>query len=233
MEKQYTKNYISTKKENEELFFELNFKINTYYDSNNIIKLEIRVTVKYLYLLKNDRFIDISSCDNKKEDIWLLDAHRAFKSASLCSSVMIAPSYRSYGIGSFMLNEIMKIANSYVPDYSLKGTLSSVDEGLDNKDRRNNLYKNIGFNMHDHYFNIEHISNLNLTREYNYIETLNISHILNELNAKNCKIKKLESELNHLKSSYKKIEKSFNSLKKIIKYSLIIFVLFFNFIYLK
>lgn len=210
MEKQYTNNYISTKKENEKLFFELNFKINTYYDSNSIIKLEIRVVVKYLYLLKNDRFIDIFSCDNKKEDEWLFKAERCFKSASLCSSVMIAPSYRSYGIGSFMLNEIMKIANNYVPDYSLKGTLSPADEGTDNKDRRNNLYKNIGFNMHEHDFNIEHISNLNLTREYNYIEILNISHILNELNKKNNEIKILELKLNHSKSAHKKIEKSFN-----------------------
>lgn len=206
--KEYTKNYISTKKEDEKLFFELNFKVSVYYDSNSIIKLEIRVIIKYLYLLKKDTFIDIFSCDNKKEDIWLFDAHRAFKSASLCDSVMIATSYRSYGIGSFILNEVMKIANNYVPDYSLKGTLSLVDEELDNKDRRNNLYKNIGFNIREHDFHIEHISNLNLDREYNYIKIVNMSHILNELNNKNHEIKTLKLELNNIKSIHKKMKKN-------------------------
>ena len=45
---------------------------------------------------------------------------------------MIQIQYRSYGVGTFVLNEIIKIANKYTPDASLSGFLSPVDEGEDN-----------------------------------------------------------------------------------------------------
>lgn len=63
------------------------------------------------------------------------------KSCTLKDSILIADEYRSYGIGSFLLNKILSEAVKYVPDYSLTASLSVADDREEeNRLRRNTLY---------------------------------------------------------------------------------------------
>ena len=88
---------------------------------------------------------------------------------------MIEPDFTSFGIGSFLLNEMLTEAIKHIPNYSLRATLSINDERNGNKERRDSLYRNIGFNISEDEINIDKISNLNLDRKFDYIKEIDIS----------------------------------------------------------
>ena len=53
--------------------------------------------------------------------------------------------------------------------------MSINDERNGNKERRDSLYRNIGFNISEDEINIDKISNLNLDRKFDYIKEIDIS----------------------------------------------------------
>lgn len=216
----FTKLYVSNKKNNEKLYFTIDYeiRINRYHDGQ--ITTTIILYIHYLYLEQNLRTRKIEPKYNK----WEFSSTSYNQSCNLHSSVMIHSQYRSYGIGTFVLNEIIKIANEYTPNASLSGFLSPVDEGEDNLQRRNSLYRNIGFRIEPNRFYIEKISDLNLDRKFEYVQPLNVSNIFDLLyNLQDEKIN-LEYNLKNRTHSYENIAKEKKKCYKIRNY-LIYFII--------
>ena len=103
----FTKLYVSNKKNNEKLYFAIDYeiRINRYHDEQTTTS--IILYIHYLYLEKNLRTRKIEP----RYDKWEFSSTSYNQSCDLHSSVMIQIQYRSYGIGTFVLNEIIKIAN--------------------------------------------------------------------------------------------------------------------------
>ncbi len=210
----FTKLYVSNKKNNEKLYFTIDYEItiNRYHDGQ--ITSSIILYIHYLYLEQNFRIRKIEPKYNK----WEFSSTSYNQSCNLHSSVMIHIQYRSYGIGTFVLNEIIKIANEYTPNASLSGFLSPVDEGEDNVQRRNSLYRNIGFKIEPYKFYIEKISDLNLNRKLEYIKTLNYSNIFDLLSTLQNEKINLEYNLKDKTNTNQEIYKEKNKCYKIRKY---------------
>lgn len=223
----FTKLYVSNKKNNEKLYFTIDYeiRINKYHDEQTTTSIILYIS--YLYLEKNLRIKKIEARLNK----WEFSSSSYTQSCNLHSSVMIY--IKSYGIGTFVLNEIIKIANEYTPNASLEGFLSPVDEEEDNKERRNSLYGNIGFRIEPNRFYIEKISHLKLDRKLEYIQTLNYSNIFDLLcNLQDEKIN-LEYDLKNRTTSYQEVYKEKNKCHKKVKYVMlfITFLLIFGTFY--
>ena len=171
----FTKLYVSNKNSNQKLYFAIDYEIRISKYNNEQTTTSIILYISYLYLEKDFCLRKAEARPNK----WEFSSSSNNKSCSLHSSVMI--NIKSYGVGTFVLNEIIKIANEYTPNASLEGFLSTVDEGEDNVQRRDSLYRNIGFNIEPNRFYIEKISDLILDRKLEYIQTLNYSNIFDLL----------------------------------------------------
>ncbi len=217
----FTKLYVSNKKNNEKLYFAIDYEIRIDKYHNEQTTTSIILYIHYLYLEQNFRIKKIELTYNK----WEFSSTSYNQSCNLHSSVMISTEYRSYGIGTFVLNEIIKIANKYTPSASLSGFLSPVDEGEDNKERRNSLYRNIGFIIEHDRFYIEKISDLHLDRKLEYIQTLNYSNMFDLLSTLQDKKINLEYDLKNRTTMYKEIYKEKNKYHKKVKYA-IIFIIF-------
>ncbi len=92
-------------------------------------------------------------------------------------SIEIANGLKSFGIGSFIFHSVLNVFIEYFPKASLCLSLSPVDElDEDNKIRRNRMYEKIELikNKGGTKYSIEHIENLNLKKEFNYIVEINI-----------------------------------------------------------
>lgn len=171
----FTKLYVSNKNSNQKLYFAIDYEIRIIKYNNEQTTTSIILYISYLYLEKDFCLRKAEARPNK----WEFSSSSNNKSCSLHSSVMI--NIKSYGVGTFVLNEIIKIANEYTPNASLEGFLSPGDEGEDNVQRRDSLYRNIGFNIEPNRFYIEKISDLILDRKLEYIQTLNYSNIFDLL----------------------------------------------------
>jgi hypothetical protein len=180
--------------------------------------------ISYLYLEKDFCLRKAEARPNK----WEFSSSSNNKSCSLHSSVMI--NIKSYGVGTFVLNEIIKIANEYTPNASLEGFLSPVDEGEDNVQRRDSLYRNIGFNIEPNRFYIEKISDLILDRKLEYIQTLNYSNIFDLLCTLQDEKVNLERDLKNKKIMYQELYKEKNKCNKKIKYIIVSFIILFSII---
>jgi len=136
--------------------------------------LNISLEIEYLFLIdmtgkckKHNSF--------KRGDSWSLET----KSDDYCRftrDIMIQEQYRSYGIGRLAINKMLCIAQEYVSECSLKGTLSSVypDASKENYGRRENLYKNIGFIIEEGSFHIERIGDLKIKQNIDGIEKVDL-----------------------------------------------------------
>lgn len=218
----FSKFYVSTKKENIKVYFQIDYEVRIYKLLNENTSISMRLKISYISLDKNKSFQN-NECD--RTNTWEFKTNVYNKSCDFCSSVRIHSEYRSFGIGSFVLNEIIKIANKYTPSASLSGFLSPVDEGEDNKERRNSLYRNIGFIIEHDRFYIEKISDLHLDRKLEYIQTLNYSNMFDLLSTLQDKKINLEYDLKNRTTMYKEIYKEKNKYHKKVKYA-IIFIIF-------
>lgn len=179
--KQYTKFFVSNKKRKQKLYFSIDYKIDVFEDSDKKVNFSIDANLSYLLLVKNNKCFKTQRISDK----WDLISIPFSKSCSLRDCVLIQPGFRSFGIGSFLLNEILSIANEFIPDYSLRAGLSYEDEKeYENHLRRDTLYKNLGFNFEEKEVSnndktvikkeiyIDKLSNLNLNRDFDYIEEI-------------------------------------------------------------
>ena len=220
----FTKLYVSNKNSNQKLYFAIDYEIRIIKYNNEQTTTSIILYISYLYLEKDFCLRKAEARPNK----WEFSSSSNNKSCSLHSSVMI--NIKSYGVGTFVLNEIIKIANEYTPNASLEGFLSPVDEGEDNVQRRDSLYRNIGFKIDPYKFYIEKISDLNLDRKLEYIQTLNYSNIFDLLCTLQDEKVNLERDLKNKKIMYQELYKEKNKCNKKIKYIIVSFIILFSII---
>ncbi len=220
----FTKLYVSNKNSNQKLYFAIDYEIRISKYNNEQTTTSIILYISYLYLEKDFCLRKAEARPNK----WEFSSSSNNKSCSLHSSVMI--NIKSYGVGTFVLNEIIKIANEYTPNASLEGFLSPVDEGEDNIQRRDSLYRNIGFNIEPNRFYIEKISDLILDRKLEYIQTLNYSNIFDLLCTLQDEKVNLERDLKNKKIMYQELYKEKNKCNKKIKYIIVSFIILFSII---
>ena len=220
----FTKLYVSNKNSNQKLYFAIDYEIRIIKYNNEQTTTSIILYISYLYLEKDFCLRKAEARPNK----WEFSSSSNNKSCSLHSSVMI--NIKSYGVGTFVLNEIIKIANEYTPNASLEGFLSPVDEGEDNVQRRDSLYRNIGFNIEPNRFYIKKISDLILDRKLEYIQTLNYSNIFDLLCTLQDEKVNLERDLKNKKIMYQELYKEKNKCNKKIKYIIVSFIILFSII---
>ena len=221
----FSKFYVSTKKENIKVYFQIDYEVRIYKLLNENTSISMRLKISYISLDKNKSFQN-NECD--RTNTWEFKTNVYNKSCDFCSSVRIHSEYRSFGIGSFVLNEIIKIANKYIPDFSLTGYLSPVDEEENNIQRRNSLYRNIGFKIEQNKFYIEKISDLNFNRNIDYIKEVELKNIFNSIKVLTNKNKKLEYKLKNNINSNKSINRKYKR-NKLILLVFLFLSLFFNF----
>ena len=168
----YTSKFYIYKKKEKELCFKLDFKIKAFKESQKFYYVEICAIIDYQYF-KNEAGVIPNA--NKSRNHWILryDSNRW----NFHSSIMLHPNYRSLGVGTFVINKMLEIALQYVPTAKLSGTLSAVDEEIsENHTRRDRLYKSLGFifNEHNTGFDIEQISDLEIRKDFDYIQEIYI-----------------------------------------------------------
>lgn len=155
--KKYFKTFVTTKND-QETYFSIDYDLTiTQEEKYNYIFLEGTLTIKYLD-------------DEQISNTWLIKADTFNQSCSLCDSINIRDKYRSLGIGSFVLNEVLQLFNTYTPDASLKARLGIGDGGNENVVRRDAMYKNFGFEVYVDHIYIDKIANLILDRKFDYIQ---------------------------------------------------------------
>ena len=159
--------------------------------------LDILLEIEYLFLVdamgkcKKHDFI-------KRGNSWSLEAKSDH--CRFTRDIMIQEQYRSYGIGRLAINKMLSIAQEHVPAYSLKGVLANVypDASKKNYDRRDKLYRNIGFTIEEDSFHIDRIGNLNIKQSIDDIEKIDLAEelyvVLNEK-------KELENDMFHLEKA--------------------------------
>lgn len=228
----YTEFYITNKKEGEQLFFKVDYHSNIYEHSNKEINFSMEAAVSYLFLIKDNKHQEKVRGTNR----FVIESIVSSKSCTLKDSILITGEYRSYGIGSFLLNKILSEAAKHVPDYSLTASLSVEDDREEeNRLRRNALYENIGFKIImdenstsciNGKIEINKLSNLKLERKFDYIETLDsykIADRLYKLSKENEKILDEKDKFSRLYNIYKDRNNDLDA--KLVKYTWSVVVL--------
>ncbi len=162
------------------------------------------------------------------------------KSCSFQSSILINGPYRSYGIGTLVINKLLAQAVKHFPKYRLLGRLSAIDEeDENNRTRRNRLYENLGFDIGATTFSIDHIEDLsikdsNSINDINEVDPLNVFHDLLRSNddlTNNIKDKERHIEdLQTIIEQYR--EKNDKKFYNFVKVSLLCFIIFLFFCFL-
>ncbi|HED6063153.1 TPA: N-acetyltransferase, partial [Campylobacter jejuni] len=122
--------------------------------------------------------------NDDKRNFWKLKYSNYW---SFSSCVEIDHNYKSLGIGTFVINKILEIALSYVPEAEFHDILSKGndenEESCKNRIRRDKLYKNLGFifNENNTGFSIDSISNLKIRKDFDYIQEVRIFDMCNQL----------------------------------------------------
>lgn len=201
IDNKYTKYYISHKQKNKQLYFKVDYHFNIFIDTDKRVNFSMEAKVSYLILVKDNKTYETLRRSNN----WDLTSFPHGKSCSLNNCVLIADDYKSYGVGTLLLHEILSKANEYIPEYSLRADLSFVDEGEDNKERRDTLYKNIGFKFRTSTVYVdenktpitkneiytEKLSDLKFYKEFDSIEVLDEYKIIDLF----CKLNKRNEDL--------------------------------------
>ncbi len=212
---QYTKFFVSKRKNKQQLYFSMNYKIDVFEDTEKRINFSMDVEISYLLLVKNNKCFPTLRQSNH----WDLISLPSSKTCSLRDCVIIQPEFRSFGIGSFILKEMLSITSEYIPDYSLSGDLSPVDEeDEENHLRRDALYSRLGFkfqekevnNLKDNVKFIQNeiftskLSDLNFDKSYDFIEEIGPYKIADVIYKMSENIYQLRTQNKSYKNAYKK-----------------------------
>lgn len=198
IDNKYSKYYISRRKKDKQLYFKVDYHSNIFIDTDERVNFSMEVKVSYLILVKDNKYYETL----RKSNEWDLTSFPHNKSCSLNNCVLITDNYTSFGVGTLLLHEILSKANEYIPEYSLRAELGFGDEGEDNKERRDTLYKNIGFKFRTSTVYVgenktpvtkneiytEKLSDLKFYKEFDSIEVLdeyNIADLFCKLNKRN------------------------------------------------
>ncbi|EGK7485823.1 MULTISPECIES: N-acetyltransferase [unclassified Campylobacter] len=213
----YTSKFYICKKNEKEVCFKLDFEIKAFEENQKFYYVEICAIIDYQYL-KNE--LGVFKNDNKKRNYWKL---KYMSHWSFSSCVEIDHNYKSLGIGTFVINKILEIALSYVPEANFHDILSKEndenEESCKNRIRRDKLYKNLGFifNENNTSFSIDSISDLKIRKDFDYIQEVRIFDMCNQL-AKLQYLKEGDDKLlQYCKDDFNKEKGKNNILRAIIK----------------
>ncbi|EHZ4886140.1 N-acetyltransferase [Campylobacter lari] len=213
----YTSKFYICKKNEKEVCFKLDFEIKAFEENQKFYYVEICAIIDYQYL-KNES--GVFKNDNKKRNYWKL---KYMSHWSFSSCVEIDHNYKSLGIGTFVINKILEIALSYVPEANFHDILSKEndenEESCKNRIRRDKLYKNLGFifNENNTSFSIDSISDLKIRKDFDYIQEVRIFDMCNQL-AKLQYLKEGDDKLlQYCKDDFNKEKGKNNILRAIIK----------------
>ncbi len=176
----YTSKFYICKKNEKEACFKLDFEIKAFEENQKFYYVEIYAIIDYQYL-KNESGV---FKNDDKRNFWKLKYSNYW---SFSSCVEIDHNYKSLGIGTFVINKILEIALSYVPEAEFHDILSKGndenEESCKNRIRRDKLYKNLGFifNESNTGFSIDSISNLRIRKDFDYIQEVRIFDMCNQL----------------------------------------------------
>ncbi|EAJ7750958.1 N-acetyltransferase [Campylobacter jejuni] len=176
----YTSKFYICKKNEKEACFKLDFEIKAFEENQKFYYVEIYAIIDYQYL-KNESGV---FKNDDKRNFWKLKYSNYW---SFSSCVEIDHNYKSLGIGTFVINKILEIALSYVPEAEFHDILSKGndenEESCKNRIRRDKLYKNLGFifNENNTGFSIDSISNLKIRKDFDYIQEVRIFDMCNQL----------------------------------------------------
>ncbi|HEF9115786.1 TPA: N-acetyltransferase [Campylobacter coli] len=176
----YTSKFYICKKNEKEACFKLDFEIKAFEENQKFYYVEIYAIIDYQYL-KNESGV---FKNDDKRNFWKLKYSNYW---SFSSCVEIDHNYKSLGIGTFVINKILEIALSYVPEAEFHDILSKGndenEESCKNRIRRDKLYKNLGFifNESNTGFSIDSISNLKIRKDFDYIQEVRIFDMCNQL----------------------------------------------------
>lgn len=174
-EEHFTSKFYISKKDDKEVCFKLEFEIKAYKQDERYYCAEICATIYYQYLKIGDV---IRKSNTDKQNSWRLE-YDCFR-WNFHNSVMIAGEYRSLGIGTFIINQMLEAALIYAPTVKLSGILGEPDEeNPENHTRRDKLYQNLGFKFYEDNtgFSIDKISDLKIRKEFDYIKEVQIADI--------------------------------------------------------
>ncbi|QOP43661.1 hypothetical protein FJR45_06730 [Sulfurimonas sediminis] len=225
-EKKY---YSSKRKEGERLYFslEIEYTVVDYASMNeNHRNIDISMIIKYLFVVNSSGRCERNSL-NRQGNSWKIRS--SFDNAcTFENSIMIQPQYRSYGVGTIAINQLLLIAKQYIPEYSLSGFLSPVDAYEENFKRRDKLYRNVGFNINDDSFFIDKIDSLKIKNVIDGIEEVDFTHELSNMFEEKYNLKNTITGLEKSKENCWKIntelEDKTNKLWKYLIGSWIIFI---------
>lgn len=204
-EQQFTEYYKSTKIEGKELYFSLTFMIyNSTYDKGISRNLGLKIKISYLALITNGTKIE--NLSNELNEDWDFTCNNV--RGNLCNSIYLNQRFFSSGIGSFILDKIINIANSNFPEARLGATLEYIeDPNSERKIIRDKMYKNAGFIVDGRSIKIDKISNLKFDRKFERIHKVDISEFVAGYFEKEETIKKLLKDLEDMKVSKNNWEK--------------------------
>jgi len=223
----YTKSFL-TKRSTEEALFSLDYNIVIKQDKNDVCYfIESEIKISYIYLKNEDGYIMYT---DEQPTFWRAKANPQSQHCSITSYLEIADTYVSLGIGSFVLSELMRTISRYASKCSLRATLSTYDEVNENSLRRDTMYNNIGFDVHDNYIYTEKISNLVLHRKFNYIQELDVvkkfRDFKQEFNEQQQLLKRLQDRIEENKDEQFNYFKKYWKLRNLVKKTLIFCILF-------
>ncbi|EAJ1001214.1 N-acetyltransferase [Campylobacter jejuni] len=212
----YTSKFYICKKNEKEACFKLDFEIKAFEENQKFYYVEIYAIIDYQYL-KNESGV---FKNDDKRNFWKLKYSNYW---SFSSCVEIDHNYKSLGIGTFVINKILEIALSYVPEAEFHDILSKGndenEESCKNRIRRDKLYKNLGFifNENNTGFSIDRISDLKIRKDFDYIQEVRIFDMCNQLaNLKYLKEGDDKLLKNYKEDCYKEKSKN-NILRAIVK----------------
>lgn len=229
------KHYCSKRKEGERLYFSLEivYTIVDYQIMNEDHRnLDISMEIEYFFLLNSSGRCERNSFI-KKGNSWKLKS--SFNnSCSLEDSVMINSAYRSYGVGTIAMNQLLRIAKQYVPTYSLSGFLAPIDADANNFKRRDNIYRHVGFNINDDDFFIYRMDNLKIKNEIDGIKEVDFTQELSDAFEENYNLKNKITHLAKSEESYLKKNIELEDKKdKVWKYLVGSWIIFILILYMK
>ncbi|MDD3597440.1 hypothetical protein [Sulfuricurvum sp.] len=195
--------YKSTRKSGKVAYFSIEYT-RAGSDQPGYEYLEVEATIRYIGIVAYEKNLfdqyehRIIEKRNRVGNTWKMSANK--DRCSLNMSVMVHEPYRSYGIGTLVLSEMLKMATDKFPHASMRGTLSTVDEAEDNVHRRNTLYEKRGFVLNGSSFSIDSLDKLHLDEVIPGIENIDITEELLELFEQ---IETLSYDLNAKKAAIK------------------------------
>lgn len=204
---------------NKTAYFSIEYVI-TEIEQTEYGSLEVLATIRYGTVLEEEEMgykkqADFTSVGHE----WKLTANK--DSCSLNKSLMVQSDYGSFKIGTFLLNEIMKMAIQKFPMAAMQVMLSTVDEYEENGVRRNSLYEKIGLKKtaDNWHYAIDRIEELSIVDHIEGVEEISFARALDDMAEKIDELSfELRMKTDTIKINFQTVSDAYDRCREIKKY---------------